>query len=141
MGNNKLKDSAALLGFGDNLVDRRKVEIETALGERKVNPVAKKAYEDMTKGERADYYSKNVGKPVGTAARILPTNEEIKNKLTQFKDRSIEVGGAIKDIVTGTPNMVRKIAVEKGWLEDKKKPVVVKPKVAAKTPSQSGLAK
>lgn len=135
MGNNKLKDSAALLGFGDNLVDRRKVEIETALGERKVNPVAKKAYEDMTKGERADYYSKNVGKPVGTAARILPTNEEIKNKLTQFKDRSIEVGKAVGDIVTGTPNMIRKIAQDKGWIASDKSTVPVKPKVSTTVPN------
>lgn len=144
MGNNKLKDSAALMGFGDNLVDRRKVEIETALGERKVNPVAeKKELSDMTRKERKEYFGKTpyIGGVLGPAAGALPTPTEAKNKLTQFKDRSIEVGKAVGDIVTGTPNMIRKIAQDKGWIAPDKSTVPVKPKVsttALTTIAQSG---
>ena len=132
MGNNKLKDSAALLGFGDNLVDRRKVEIETALGERKVNPVAKKAYEDMDREEKREHYNKVLGKPVGTASHAI---EGAKNSLSSFAEHSKRFGGAIKDVVTGTPNMIRKIAQDKGWIASDKSTVPVKPKVSTTVPN------
>lgn len=150
---NKLMDSGALLGLGKNLINRRQVEIEMALGERKPS-APRKSYEDMDKGERKEYFDKTVGKPVGTASTILPSNEDIKNNISKFAEHSKRFGGAIKDVVTGTPNMVRKIAKEQGWLgKDKPKPVVkpqpiVEPIPTVKAPAistnlkkNSGLAK
>jgi hypothetical protein len=143
MAEKKQKDSAALLGLGDNLVDRRKVEVETVLGERKVKPVTeKKSTEEMSREERKDYYTKAIGSAAGAVAKVAPTWTETKNKMGEIVEAHKEFGRNVGEIVTGTPNMIRKIAKEKGWIkEEKPKKTVVAPKVTVKPLQQSGFAK
>lgn len=143
MADKKQKDSAALLGLGDNLVDRKKIEVETALGERKVKPVAeKKSTEEMSREERKDYYTKAIGSAAGAVAKVTPTWNEVKNKMGEIVEAHKEFGRNVGEIVTGTPNMVRQIAKKKGWIkEEKPKKTVVTPKTTVKSLPQSGYAK
>ena len=111
-----------MFGLG-NLVDRRKVEIEMATGERKITmPEPKKSTEDMTREERGEHWDKKLGRAAGAVARNVPTSDEVitsvKKTAGEAKDRAVEVGKAVGEAARAIPQapaMIGKDLKEKGY--------------------------
>lgn len=111
-----------VFGIG-NLVDRRKVEVEIASGEReKKMPAPQKDTESMTREERGEYWDKKLGKAAGAVARNIPTSKEaiasVKQTASDVKDAAVATGkfiGEAAAAIPQAPTIIRRTLKEKGY--------------------------